>query len=229
MSGILTKQQAYSGKKLRHAQADSAGILQKYASDPRPPHTRQKYEQTSGQTMIPNASKQGKFGSLGAIFLFIFLPCVWGLGLQKNLARGDHPNSRKKRSENGGENENISCGFPSIPGIAPGVAPRIVVFVLLKSWDAIPRMEFRIPRAAPRIFEFRELLREYPGTLPELREWPFHSESVFPKIGVVPRLLKKESPILGKILRHHPPLTGVSRALRARETPVRGRAGLQAK
>ena len=39
-------------------------------------------------------------------------------------------------------------------------------------------------------FELRELLREYPGTLPELREWPFHSESVFPEIGVVPRLLK---------------------------------------
>ena len=38
-------------------------------------------------------------------------------------------------------------------------------------------------------FEFRELLREYPGTLRELREWPFHSESVFPEIGVVPRLL----------------------------------------
>ena len=37
--------------------------------------------------------------------------------------------------------------------------------------------------------ELRELLREYPGTLPELREWPFHSESVFPEIGVVPRLL----------------------------------------
>ena len=58
-------------------------IFQKYASDPRPPHTRQKYEQTSGQSMTPNASKQGKFGSLGAIFLFIFLPCMWGLGLQK--------------------------------------------------------------------------------------------------------------------------------------------------
>ena len=38
-------------------------------------------------------------------------------------------------------------------------------------------------------FQFRELLREHPGTLPELREWPFHSESVFPEIGVVPRLL----------------------------------------
>ena len=39
------------------------------------------------------------------------------------------------------------------------------------------------------VSEFRELLREYPGTLPELREWPFHYESVFPEIGVVPRLL----------------------------------------
>ena len=37
--------------------------------------------------------------------------------------------------------------------------------------------------------ELRELLREYPGTLPELREWPFRSEGVFPEIGVVPRLL----------------------------------------
>ena len=31
--------------------------------------------------------------------------------------------------------------------------------------------------------ELRELLREYPGTLPELREWPFRSESFFPEIG----------------------------------------------
>ena len=33
--------------------------------------------------------------------------------------------------------------------------------------------------------ELRELLPECPGTLPELREWPSHSESVFPDIGVV--------------------------------------------
>ena len=32
--------------------------------------------------MTQYASKQGKFGSLGAIFLFIFSPCMWGLGLQ---------------------------------------------------------------------------------------------------------------------------------------------------
>ena len=63
-------------------------------------------------------------------------------------------------------------------------------FVLFKSWDAIPRVEFRIPRME---FKFRELLREYPGTLRELREWPFHSESVFLEIGVVSRLLTNDS------------------------------------
>ena len=52
---------------------------------------------------------------------------------------------------NTGANENLSCGFPSIPRIAPGVALRIVVFVLLKSWEAIPRMELRIPRISFRI------------------------------------------------------------------------------
>ena len=56
---------------------------QKYASHPRPPHTRQKYEQTFWTNMTPNASKQGKSGSLGVIFLFIFLSCMWGLGFQK--------------------------------------------------------------------------------------------------------------------------------------------------
>ena len=93
--------------------------------------------------------------------------------------RAGPPQFLKERSENAGANENLSCGFPSIPGIAPGVAPRILVSVLLKSWDAIPRVEFRIPRMN---FEFRELLREYPRTFPELREWPFCSESVFPEI-----------------------------------------------
>ena len=38
--------------------------------------------------------------------------------------------------------------------------------------------------------ELRELLREYPRTLPEPWEWPFRSESVFPESGVVPRLLR---------------------------------------
>ena len=58
---------------------------QKYASDPRPPQKRQKYEtKKSGQNMTPNASKQGKFGSLGAIFfVHMFTLYVGALGLQK--------------------------------------------------------------------------------------------------------------------------------------------------
>ena len=60
-------------------------------------------------------------------------------------ARGP-PQFLKKRSENAGASEFFHVDPPSIPGIAPGVAPRIVVFALLKSRDAIPRMEFRILR-----------------------------------------------------------------------------------
>ena len=60
---------------------------QKCASDPRPPHTRQKYKQTSGQNMTPSASKQGKLDSFGAIFLFICLPYMLGWGF-----RNDSPN-----------------------------------------------------------------------------------------------------------------------------------------
>ena len=77
--------------------------------------------------------------------------------IHKSGARG-LPQFLKKRSENAGANENLSGGFAAIPGIAPRVAPRIVGFVLIKSWEAIlrmefriPRMEFPIPRAAPRI------------------------------------------------------------------------------
>ena len=43
-------------------------LNQKYASDPLPPDTRQKYEQTFGQDMTPNASKKGKIDTWGAIF-----------------------------------------------------------------------------------------------------------------------------------------------------------------
>ena len=74
------------------------------------------------------------------------------LQTEKNYFRINYSGSRgppqflKKRSENAGANENLSGGFAAIPGIAPRVAPRIVGFVLIKSWEAIPRMEFRIPR-----------------------------------------------------------------------------------
>ena len=40
----------------------------------------------------------------------------------------------------------------------------------LREWDFAFRELFA---------QLRELLWEYPGTLPELWEWPFHSESVF--------------------------------------------------
>ena len=37
--------------------------------------------------MTPNASKQGKFGSLGGhIFVHIFLPCMWGAGVSRRIA-----------------------------------------------------------------------------------------------------------------------------------------------
>ena len=93
----------------------------------------------------------------------------------------------KKRSENAGANENLSGGFAAIPGIAPRVAPRIVGFV----FDQVVRGHSENGNFVFREwnFQFRELLREYPGTLRELREWPFHSESVFPEIGVVSTLL----------------------------------------
>ena len=147
-------------------------------------------------------------------------------------------------------------GFPSISGMTLGVAPRIVVFVLLKSrslriypypmvWP-LPRpwsetmvsiplwtqktLERKVflglerpfldlvsqtprPRGRGRslfaesrkmplrewnlafwesLSEIRELLREYPGILREIREWPFHSER-FWGIWIVPRLLIQES------------------------------------
>ena len=42
------------------------------------------------------------------------------------------PQFLTKRSESAEANENLSRGFTSIWGIAPGVAPRIAVFVLIK-------------------------------------------------------------------------------------------------
>ena len=107
----------------------------------------------------------------------------------KSCARGQ-PQFLKKRPENGGANENLSCGFPSLPGIAPGVAPRIVVFVLLKSWDAIPRTEFRIPRME---FQIPRVAPRIPRNSPRAPRMAFPSESVFREIGVVPRLLSKSS------------------------------------
>ena len=57
-------------------------LSQKRASGPCSPHTRQQYEQNSGQKMTPNASKQGKLGSFATIYLFMFWPCMWGWGFK---------------------------------------------------------------------------------------------------------------------------------------------------
>ena len=70
--------------------------------------------------MTPNALKQGKFGSLGAIFLFIFLPCMWGLGLQKEfpvkwprgLFRPMRAPSRKERSRQGRDQDGLGWTPP---------------------------------------------------------------------------------------------------------------------
>ena len=96
------------------------------------------------------------------------------------LARRHHPNSWKNAPRMQGQMKSFMW-VPSLPGIAPGVAPRIVFFALLKSCDAMPRIGLLIPRIC---FELRELLQEYPGTLPQLRKWPFHSESVFPLVAL---------------------------------------------
>ena len=86
------------------------------------------------------------------------MPLISMFSSFKILVRGDHPNSWKNAPRMQGQMKIFRVGFAAIPGIAPRVAPRIVAFVLIKSWEAIPRMEFRIPRmefpiprAAPRI------------------------------------------------------------------------------
>ena len=100
---------------------------------------------------------------------------AWRIGLaltviHKNitLARGNHPNFEKKRSENLGWN----FGVQPIPRVAPRVAPRI-------GFSHKLGRECHSENCSEHTLEFRELLRE----------WPFHSESIFFKIGVVPRLL----------------------------------------
>ena len=79
------------------------------------------------------------------------------------------PQFWKKRSENLGWN----LGVQPIPRVAPRVAPRI-------GFSHKLGRECHSENCSENTPEFRELLRE----------WPFHSESVFFKIGVVPRFLR---------------------------------------
>ena len=48
------------------------------------PHIEGKNKNNSGQNMTPNASKQGNSTVWGAIFLFIVLHFMWGLGFQND-------------------------------------------------------------------------------------------------------------------------------------------------
>ena len=76
---------------------------------------------------------------------------------------------------------------PFNSGNGSGSSPRIVV--LHCSSHGMPFREWNFA-FRESVSELRELLREYPATLQQLREWPFHSESVLSEIGVVPMLPK---------------------------------------
>ena len=108
----------------------------------------------------------------------------------KDLVRGDHPNSWKNAPRMQGQMKIFRvCSRQFRESL------RELLRELWVSYWSSRERPFREWNFVFREwnFQFRELLREYPGTLRELREWPFHSESVFPEIGVVPRLLKRRS------------------------------------
>ena len=87
--------------------------------------TQRKHSHTEKDDKITEYFRGGEPRGRQLYFMFVV---VQTLSVKyQNLARGP-PQLLKKRSENAG-----ACGCPSIPRIAPGAAPRIVVFVLLKS------------------------------------------------------------------------------------------------
>ena len=125
-------------------------------------------------------------------FLGNLVPVRYSARIQYSGARGP-PQFLKKRSENAGANENLRVGSRQFRE-----SLRELLRELWVSYWSSRERPFREWNFVFREwnFQFRELLREYPGTLRELREWPSHSESVFPEIGVVPRLLIKGFPCL---------------------------------
>ena len=119
------------------------------------------------------------------------LPCKWRQNFflvccVYSLVRGDHPNSWKNAPRMQGQKKIFRMGSRQFRE-----SLRELLRELWVSYCSSRERPFREWNFVFREwnFQFRELLREYPGTLRELREWPFHSESVFPEIGVVPRLL----------------------------------------
>ena len=131
--------------------------------------------------------------------------------------RGEHPKVPSFRfSLRGNIRQNHPFGKPPFcqPQNVCAHQFRESLWELLKEWwfsyCSTREMPFRAWNFAFResLSKFRELLREYPGTLRELREWPFHSESVFPEIGVVPRLLNSPT-LTTPLISLHPPLAWV--------------------
>ena len=87
-------------KETTHDPDSRRSFSQRYASDPCPPHTRQKYEQTSGQNMTPNAFKTRQIWQFGGhIFVHMFVLCV-GVGVSKRIpiffATGERGHRAKK-------------------------------------------------------------------------------------------------------------------------------------
>ena len=118
-------------------------------------------------------------------------------------ARGP-PEFLKKRSENAGANENLSGGF-AIPGIAPRVAPRFVVFALLNlAAQVVRRHSENGSSHSENCFLNSELPREYPKTLPELREWPFTPRAYFLKSGW--SLCESETVAANRVAAINPPI-----------------------
>ena len=98
----------------------------------------------------------------------VYVPLSLAIYVRLNisLACGNHPNFEKRRSENLGWN----FGVQPIPRVAPRVAPRI-------GFSHRLGRECHSESCSENTPEFRELLRE----------WPFHSESVFfSKLGWFP-------------------------------------------
>ena len=124
-----------------------------------------------------------------------------------SLSRGDRPNSWKKTPKMHGQMKTFHVGYHQFRESLRELLRELWFSqstgreTPFREWDFAFRELFS---------ELWELLREYPGTLPELQEWPFHSESVFPEIEVAPRLLngRKTGNFFGVPTRSQPSISG---------------------
>ena len=109
---------------------------------------------------------------------------------KKSGVRGT-PQFSKKRPENAGANENLWCGLPSIPGTAPGVAPRILVFCIAQVLGC--HSENGISYSEDGTSNSESCSENTPEHSQSSENGLFAQRAFFPEIGVVPRLLKKSS------------------------------------